>query len=453
MIKNINKDFKNSKNRLILFLGKFHSLTREELEIFLDKFEITYTDTLDANVQMFIEATIMSPLEEEIAYEAFKRGIPSYSTDQFEKLYAQNLNHNSILMSLKLSNNQDRLSRLLHNVHLNDTLFLKLFNMYDWGEEELFGSSENMEISTLFAKRFYKKERFDPASFHSPVSIFEIAIINENAEVLEAMFNLPTLTVKQSRRGERRPENIKEALATNPHINSSTLKKLLRINDSGVDYFLAQNTLIDEKTAITLIDRNNAETKMSLSLNENLTDYVFEELLKDTKLYENLLFAQKINMERFSKIDTLHPNIGANKNLSNEVIEVLIEKKDIKILKNFSANESINQDFLQKIYKLQIEELFSLLATNRHLSQTIIKELYKKNEIEIDKSIAKNPNTPTDILDALYKRDIFEINKSLALNESLSILHLQQLQLDTRLLNNLKENRTFTENILNNLGI
>jgi len=452
-MKNIDTDFKNSYGKSILFLGKFHSATKEELELFLDKFDIKYRDILDDDISMSVEGSLMSPLEEMIADEAYAKKIPNYKVDQFEKLYAKHLNSNSILISLKLSNNQGRLSRLLQNEHLDNKLFLKLFHMYDWGEDGLFDSSENMETCTLFAKRFYHKKRFDPATFHSPISIFEIAIMSEDADVLEALFSLPDLKIKQSRFRKKRPINIKEALATNTFLNQNTLDRLVRLNDEGVDYFLAQNPIIDENIANILLKRDNIETKKALSCNENLSDAIFETLLLEDATHINLLYCQKIDLNRFKKIKKLHTNIGANENLSDEVILLLIEKNDLQIQQMLSINWTLKPLFLQKLYELQNRELFPYLAKNKNTFIEILKELYKKKDIDVDISLAKNPSTPKEILEELYKRDEFLINESLALNESMKLEHLQQLQLDPRLMNNLKENQTFTDNILLNLGI
>ncbi len=450
-MKDINRDFEASHGKSILFLGRFHSFTKEEIEMFLEKFEISYTDVLDEDVTMFVESSMLSPLEEDIAYEAVKKGITAYSAEDFEKLYASQLNSDSLLMSLKLSNDQTRLSKVLHNNYLSDELFLKLFNMYDWGEDGLFESSENMEISTLFTKRFYKKERFDPATFHSPISIFEIAIISEDDKVLEALFSVPNLTVKQSRSGERRPIDIKQALATNRFLNQDTLKRLVRLNNSDVDYFLAQNPLIDDEIIETLYDRSNKDIKKALATNSNINDEIFLKLIDDAK--EELFLYQKIDLQRFNLIKELHPNIGENENLSDEVIEKLIETNNEEILTNLSCNESVKLKFLKKIYNMDNPSFFPYLATNKNLSKEIIEELYAKNDSEINLHLALNSSLPKNIMDVLYNLDNFEINKYLALNESMPIEYLQQLQLDTRLMNYLKENKTFTENILQNLGI
>jgi len=452
-MKNIDRDFKASHGKSILFLGKIHSLNQDEIKLFLDQFDITYTDTIKDDTLMFVESSMISPLEEDIAYSAVKKGIKAYSSEEFEKLYASKLNDNSILMSLKLSNNQERLSRLLHNPYLSDTLFLKLFNMYDWGEDGLFESSENMEITTLFTKRFYKKERFDPATFHSPISVFEIALISEDSEVLQTLFSVPNLSVKQSRSGIKKPTNIKEALATNQHLNQETIKRLSRVNDKNIDYFLAQNPLLDEDMIKTIFNRSDKDIKLSLASNPNISDEIFEKLLEENSTHEYLLYYQKIDSNRFKMIKNPHPNIGANENLSDDVIKSLIESDDIEVLKLLSENERVDSHHLQTIYKKQNPELLPYLASNKNLPKELIEKLYKQRDTNIDINLALNTNAPIEILDELYNRDNFEINRSLALNESLPISYLQQLQLDTRLMNYLKENRTFTENILNNLGI
>lgn len=452
-MKDINIDFQAARDKSILFLGKFHSLTSEELTQFLEKFNITYTNTLQDDTAMFVEGTIMSPLEEDIAYDAFKKEIPGYSTDQFEKLYANALNSDSLLMSLKLSKNQERLSRLLHNNHLDDSLFIKLFRMVDWGDEGLFDNSENMEASTLFAKRFYYKDRFDPATYYSPISIFEIAIMHDDPEVLETLFSMPDIEVKQSRSRERRPTTIKEALATNAALNQTTLQKLVRLRDPNVDYFLSLNPLIDDNIAQTLLSRGDEETKQALAQNVSISDDIFAVLSKEPDVLEALLAFQKIDMKRFNLIENFHPSIGENVLLSSEVVDTLITQNDEQTVQNLSANESLSSEQLTKIYDKGDSTNDAYLASNRNLPVEMLETLYEKDKREIELSLALNPSTPMKILELLFSKDDFEINQSLALNVALPIEYLQQLQLDTRLMHILKENKTFTENILQGLGI
>ncbi len=448
-MKNIDTHFHKAKGRSILFLGRFNSLNSEDIKLFLEKFDITYTTTLDEYVAMAVESTILSPLEEEIATKAYQNKIPLYSIDQFDRLYAKELNSDSILMSLKLSNNKQRLFRLLHNTHLNDKLFLKLFSMYDWEDEGMFDTSQNMKIATLFAKRFFVKDRFDPATYHSPVSIFEVAVITKDPDVLEVMFDLPKIKIKQSRSGVKKPTTLKEAIALNPHTNEKTLKKAFRQHDENIDYFLAQNPSLPPSMQEQIFKRGDNLIKESLCKNENLTNELFEKLIDIETLWQY----QPIDKKRLQLLKTPPPLIGENENISKEVADLLIEKEDEETLKHLCANPVLTKQQLRKLYELKNENLYAYIAANPNTPTEILHELFEKKDKEIDSFLALNVSTPKEILEDLFSREEFEINSHLALNEALPIEWLQQLQIDHRLLNYLKENRTFTENILKNLGI
>lgn len=448
--KDINRDFHNAKGKAILFLGRYTSLSTEEIKLFLEKFDIRYTDTLDDDVVMAVESTILSPLEEEIATEAYRNKIPLYNTDQFDALYANELNSDSILMSLKLSNNQERLARLLHNRYLSDALFIKLFAMYDWRDEGMFDNSENMKIATLFAKRFFSKSRFDAATYHSPISVFEVAIISENPDLLEVMYDLPLIEVKQSRSGPRRPVHTKEAIAVNPHANEKTLTRLYRLNDPGIDYFLALNPATPHTLQEQIFERSDTDTKEALTQNSNLSPALFEKLAHIPSLWE----FQPVNTEKLAHLPTpIPPQIGENEHLTPEVIAFLLKQEDAALLENLAQNPSLTPRQLQRLYETGSETLYPAIASNPNTPPEILETLFAKNDHGIDRYLALNPNAPQTILGQLLARDDFEINCSLALNEALPITWLQQLQIDTRLLPYLKENSTFTENILHNLGI
>jgi len=449
-MKNIDTDFRNAQGKAILFLGRFSSLNEEEIKLFLEKFEIRYTTTLDDDVAMAFESTILSPIEEEIAAEAYKRGVHLYNSDQFDKLYADRLNSDAILMSLKLSNNQQRLARLLHNRYLSDALFIKLFAMIDWGGEGMFDNSENMKLATLFAKRFFSKSRFDSATYHSPISVFEVAIITENPDLLDLMFDLPQIEVKQSRSGARRPTTTREAIAINPHTSEKTLTRLFRLNNPAIDLFLARNPATPHTMQERIFARADAETKEALALNENLSPALFEALSPLPALW----LTQKIEKEHLQFLpDPAPAEIGENENLSEAVIDYLLEKGNTQLLKNLAQNPALNTEQIEKIYTQKAQNLHPYLGANPNTPEEILHELFARNDHETNRYLALNTKTPLQILEKLFTQEDYEINCSLALNEALPIPWLQQLQIDTRLLPYLKENRTFTENILQNLGI
>ncbi len=449
-MKDINRDFQSAKGKAILFLGRYTSLSVEEIRLFLEKFDIRYTNTLDDDVVMAVESTILSPIEEEIAAEAYRRGIPLYNTEQFDRLYAESLNSDSILMSLKLSNNQERLARLLHNRYLSDALFIKLFAMYDWGDEGMFDNSENMKIATLFAKRFFSKSRFDAATYHSPISVFEVAILSDNPDLLEVMYDLPRIEVKQSRSGPRRPVNTHEAIAANPHANEKTLTRLFRRNDPGIDHFLALNPATPHNIQEQIFERADEATREALAQNENLSPALFEKLTHIPALWA----FQPIDKAKLTHLPSpIPPEIGENERLTPEVIEFLLQQEEEPLLEALAQNPKLDAAQLQRLYESGNERLYPAVASNPATPTPILEVLFKRGEHAIDTALALNPTTPEKILEQLFARDDFEINRSLALNEVLPISWLQQLQIDARLLPYLKNNRTFTENILHNLGI
>ncbi len=449
-MKDINNDFHNAKDKAILFLGHFSSLGIDEIKLFLDKFSIRFTDTLDEDVVMVIEDTLVSPHEEELATNAYAKKIPIYNSDQFDKLYAKQLNSNSILMSLKLSNNQERLVRLLHNQHIDDTLFIKLFSMYDWRGEGMFDTSENMKVSTLFAKRFFSKSRFDAATYHSPISIFEVAVLTKNPELLEMMFHLPIITVKQSKSGIKKPTTTKEAIAANTHTNNKTLTHLFRLNNPSIDYFLALNPSSTHTLQEEIYQRADEQTKEALCKNPKLSPSLFVKLINYTSLWEY----QPIDDEKFKLIPSLIPSqIGLNENLTPTIIDKLLKSNQQILLENLAQNPILKSEHMQKLYEKKNSNLYPYIGANPNTPTDILKELFSLDNHQINCYLALNTKTPKDILEILFQKDDFEINKHLALNEALPISWLQQLQIDTRLLNYLKENSTFTQNILHNLGI
>lgn len=453
-MKNIDRDFAAAKGRAILFLGRFNSLSDEEIRLFLEKFGIRYTTTPDEDVAMAFESTILSPMEEEIAAEAYRRGIHLYNSDQFDKLYADRLNSDAILMSLKLSNNQQRLARLLHNRYLSDALFIKLFAMVDWGGEGMFDNSENMKLATLFAKRFFSKSRFDSATYHSPISVFEVAIMTENPDLLDLMFDLPGIEVKQSRSGARRPTATREAIAINPHTSEKTLTRLFRLNNPAIDYFLARNPAtphaMQEQIFARADEKTEDETKEALALNEKLSPALFESLSSISALW----LTQRIDKEHLQYLpDPIPTEIGENEHLSEEVIDYLLEKSDTPLLATLAQNPVLKRAQIEALYARNDPRLLPAIAANPNTPTSLLQALYRRNDPAIDQHLALNPSTPQEILRELLEREDFEINRALSLNEALPVSWLQQLQIDARLLPYLKENRTFTENILQNLGI
>jgi len=449
----IEQAFQEAQGKLVLFLGRLKNFTEDEVSIFLNQYDASYTDTLDENVAVVIESTMMTPAQEEVSYEVYKAKIPTFRLDEFEKLYAQKITPNSLLMSLKLSNDQNRLIRLLKNEAFEKSLYLKLFKLYDWRGLEVHESDENRDVTTTFVKRFYNPEQFmDPAMIYSPVTLMTIVAECEDAEVLEAMMSIPHYEIKISK-NERRPRTLKEMIALNPHANDSTLTQLSRFKNLDIDYFLVQNDSLSHTLQEEIYARADYDIKRMMTLNENLSDALFEKLLQeDDDIAATLLVYAKIDKVRLEKVrgHKMLSVIGDGEGIA-EVVDMLLEIEDEALQERLAENPLVPTEALEKIYARYHDKVAEALCKNPNTPASRLEEFSKQGVYE--EALAANPSTPTEILIGYHDRGEAPLNRALASNEALPIEYLQQLQLDSSLMNILSENETFTKNLLNGLGI
>ncbi len=456
----IEKVFEENMGKSVLFLGRVKNFTPEEIQLFLDQFNMKYIEEVDTNVAIMIESSMMTPIEEDIAYELYKGGLASFKLSEFEKFYALKIKPNSLLMSLKLSNDQERLKRVLKNESFKDDLFLKLFKLYDWQGEGVYDNDDNRDMTISFVKRFYRPDSFmDPAIIYSPVTLSSVISDSKDPQLLDVVLSMPNYGFLSTRNEQKRASNLRELVAYNRFISKESMKKLLSFRDNNIDYFLASNISLDESMQEEIYQRGDNDIKMMLAQNSSLSQNLFDTLLDESEIVvQNLLAFQTITEDRLSKIlaknfsDEIFAILGENSSIEN-IISLLLNLNIELLAMRLSANPVVKESSLDKLYDKFGDNIILPLSTNPNLSKSLIVEFFEKSDYEINKLLASNPSTPKDILVKLFEREDREINRSLASNESLDLFYLQQLQLDSSLLNILSKNRVFTDNILNNLGI
>ncbi len=452
----IEQVFKNVQGKSVLFLGRLKHFTQEEVEIFLKQYHLAFSKEYHDDVAVVIESTMLNPLEEELSYTVYKEKIPTFRLDVFETLYAQKISPNSLLMSLKLSNDQERLIRLLKNEAFEKTLYLKLFKLYDWKGEGVHESDANRDVTTTFVKRFYNPDQFmDPAMIYSPITLMSIVAESEDPEVLDAFLSFPHYQIKVSKSDVKRPKTLKEIVALNPHASEDTLRQLSHLKQQDIDYFLAQNDHLPAILQEQIYNRANKDIKLMLAQNENLSDILFKQLLEEeAQIVQRLLVYQRIDQQRFDQAcqSSEVALLGANETIA-QMIPQLLEIDDILLHRHLAANPAVDSESLKQIYTQYEEKVTADLCSNPNLDPEMIKTFAAQKERAWELSLAANPATPTELLIAYFNQNDEELNLALASNEALPISYLQQFQLDPTLMNRLSKNRTFTENILNGLGI
>jgi len=488
------KLFEKNRGKTVLFLGRVPNFTDIELQNFLEEQGMSYTNRYNPSddIALIVLSSMLTPIEEELSYELYDMGIADISLSQFEEYFVQNIKPNSLIMSLKLSNNQDRLKRFLKNEAFSDEIYLKLFKLYDWNSQGLYDNDDNRDITISFVKRFYKPDGFrDPAMIYAPTTVMNIAQETDTPEVLDAILSMPNHEIKVSRKEQQRPKNLREIVALNEAISTDSIKRLMSFNNPQIDYFLSANSNITPTQQEILFQKNNKDIKLMLSHNQNLSDNIFEKLLDDSEdIIKTLLTFQKIDAKRLDNIlsKSFDPKllsfIGNNQTLKTDIIDKLLELQNIKLDFKLASNRAIKQEHISKLYDRYGNAIAINLCKNINIPKNMATDFYKlallKNSLKSETSVLKterlkpsipnfektllkkdkiiealatNISTPSWILNELCQRDNRELNRFLASNPSVDIYYLQQFQLDSSLITILANNPTYAKKILNNLGI
>ncbi len=438
----------SSATKKFLFLGREVIFTKDEIARFLKKYDITMTKNYEEGVVGVVEHHTLNPVEEDISNMAYDNKVPSYDLVAFEKLLSEGINDDELLMVIKLSNDQDRIFRLLGNQNIADELFVKLLRMYEWHEEED-DDRDDRDVITYVLRRYIKIKPNEEDLLYSYLTLRRLATEAVDPKLLLALIGFPNFSFLV--RGKPKT-SLRETIAKNEYIDSDVIAKLTSLRDDKVDASLACNRKVPLSLLKKFITREKEAIHESLATNVNIDDDIFEALLeKSPQAVALLLVWQPIDKKRLLQIEAtnldteLFATIGANEHLSIEVIAHLRDKRDITLLCNLCSNETLSSEDLEFLYEFQLADTWKHLAQNPKLPIAILETMYTQHEddIAILKALGSNEVTPEIILRALFEKDIFEINQGLATNASVPMELLDILKVDTRLQNELAENKIF----------
>ncbi|MBU1669311.1 hypothetical protein KKC13_12950 [bacterium] len=451
---NIENIIEKNQGGTVLFLGRVTNFTPEELTNFLEDKGMNYADKYTGQeVALVVLSTMLTPLEEQTSYDLYDAKIPELRLMQFEEFYTTHIKPNTLMMSLKLSNDQERLKRLLNNEAFSDEVYLKLFKMYDWGTDGVYENDDNRNTTISFVQRFFRPDGFrDPAMVYSPITLSNIARDAKTADIIDAMLTMPNHEIKQSRKEDLRPKNLREIVALNPNISHESIRYLLSFNDDRINSFLASNNAINVDAQELIFQKADEVTKLMLTQNDGLDDKLFIELLKvDDEVVRSLLTFQKITAERLEHIleAKLHSDVlalmGENRSI-DEVVENLIGV-DKALDYALASNRLVNTQLLTALYKNYTDEIILPLSTNPNLAVELIEKFYVSENAEVIKNLAANPSTPKALLKALCEQNEHDINRSLALNPSVELSYLEQFALDSELIMLMTQNQTYLASV------
>ena len=433
-----------SSDKKFLFLGRVELFTKDEIVRFLKKCDITMTKNLEDGVVATIEPLNLNPVEEDISNDAHNAKVPSYSLAEFEKMLSEGINDDELLMGIKLSNDQDRVFRLLGNENISEELFVKLLMMYEWHEEEE-DNREDRDTIMYTLKRYIDIKPNEADLLYSYLTLRRLATEATNPKLLLALIGFQNFEFLI--RGKEKV-TLRETIARNEYLDKETITKLVSLRDKKVDVALACNPIVELTLLQTLLEKVDEKINEALATNQNIDDEIFKSLLsKEDKVVQLLLLSQNVNLERLELIniqaldEALLSTIGANEHLDTDVIDMLIERKNETLICNLSQNSTLTAKQLEAIYKKDMSATVACLALNLATPVVLLKKFYETYEEDaVSIALAHNVNTPQSILRALFELDDLEIQRSMASNASIPLDILDILKVDTRLQNELAQN-------------
>ncbi len=439
----------------VLHLGRVNSFTPNELNSFWSSQGMIYLDSYSGEeISLLILSSMLNPMEEELSYTLYDMGVPDISIAEFEKLYASYIKPNSLMMSLKLSGDQERLIRQLKNESFDDKLYLKLFEMYDWGGVGIYDSDTNRDVTVTFMKRFFRPTtHYDPTAIYSPQTLIPTVRDSRDSDMLHAVLSMPEHQIKQSKKETLRPQSLREIVARNEYISQQSIRKLLSYNSSRIERLLAYNSATDCQTQKRILTSSDHMTRLMLSQNSNLCDELFEELLhsNDEQTIASLLSYQsmthhRLDMIELAKVDSdIWALLGNNIEITPVIDRLILH--DEALDRNLAQNSSIDDSYLLQLYSRYGVDIAPFISANINLREDIIRQIYSSADRETLLNLAANSSTPEDILEELHHTQEIETLMRLATNPSLKLKYLEEYALDSRLIKQMENNRRYLESI------
>ncbi|MFA7069680.1 MAG: hypothetical protein WC144_02445 [Sulfurimonas sp.] len=416
------EDFKNTK---VLLFGKTRAFSKDEFLTQLKHLNIELVDELSEDVLLVIEGAMMSPRDELKLDEVYAKVKDKLTNiDSFEDALAKTIEPNTLLMSLKLSRDKQRLKSFLQNKALSDEVFFKLIDMYEWGGDDFFENDSNRDVSAAIIVRFYKNIEQNHNVQYATTGLVHLLSQCEDKRVLELIWSLKP-TKKASNK------TLQHIIALHPKTPKHIVFELLKLDNQEVLDAIATKDELDDELQERLISL----APLALSTNKNLTHKTIKELMSG---------------------EIQAKNIAKNILLDDEIFELLMPKYSEFLAQNISLSLDMQRRLLglcddilatnKNLHKEVFLELKSeLLYTNPSAPKDLLLEAFKDSKNHL--ALSKNPTTPSDILHQIYELSDIKIQEALALNPATPIEVLYQLQLDSRLDRLVKQNITFATHI------
>lgn len=386
---NTRMNYEEYAGKSVLLLGKTRSLNGVEFETLLKLHAMNAVKSFDDTVALIIEGKMMNPLELQESTRLYEsQTVPIVDIGAIEKWLCGSIEPNRLLMSLKLSRDQDRLVNFLQNPYITDELFFKLLKLYDWECEGLFDNDENRNVTAAIIGRFYQDLERNHNVQYAMSGLAHLVEKYGTRELITAISELSPIAKELKNPSEPSLKGVLDAMA----LHSATSESLLRVLLKERAYLLAhREPLALEQELLALDDEMIGR---SLAQNRTLSPEGADSL--EQKYPELIASFYPLDEVRFERLTGNSVDLASNNTLTVSMQERLMEMKDEAVLSALAQNTVLSLVHLETLFTLNRYTVE--LASNTSLSAQQLETLYQSANPEILKALASNTSTPVEIL-------------------------------------------------------
>ena len=200
---------------------------------------------------------------------------PIVDITAIEKWLCGSIEPNRLLMSLKLSRDQERLVDFIQNPHITDELFFKLLKLYDWQGEGLFDNDTNRDVTAAIIGRFYEDLERNHNVQYAMSGLAHLIEKYGNTQLINVIASLEPIARELKKSSDPSLYGVLDAMALHPDTSDTLLhvllkerarlvayreplaleEELLALDDDAVNEILAQNITLSRNGADILEER------------------------------------------------------------------------------------------------------------------------------------------------------------------------------------------------------
>lgn len=436
------------KNKTILLFGKSRAFSEDEFLRQMQLNHINVVKNFQDDVILVVDGKMMTPSEQiqsDTLYEE-KKNLEFVSIDELEKMLAATIDNDTLLMSLKLSQDRARLKSFIQNSAIPDTLFLKFLKMYDWQEEGFFENDSNRDVTAALILRFYKNIEQNHNVQYATLGLMHLILQTKNSELLEVIFFLEPL--QRSLKNKREDENFKilSSIASHAATTQDMVKIFIQKGSSALLNFIAMRKDNTHEVQNKLYELHDESVLETLSYNEKLDKSIAFNMIEERIYIHNIARFIDLDEEIFEKLIALDvKHLAQNESLTKEMQFTLLNFHREDVYLSLALNHSLYEEIAVELMTQDDEDINLAIYSNSATPIETLEEAYEEKQNHI--SLAYNEKTPQHILKLLAYSDDVRVLEGVAKNHATPVETLYQLQLDKRVERFVKENPVFGENI------